>query len=132
MSLLSGILSVHSHCLVKSLCACSCSLILATKLNDALIHSKIKFAIMIKYVAIPNIFDRKFAVTNSDQVWCRDLTFICTGNRWAYLAVVTDLFARKPVGCASSHSSDSNLICQALNMAYESRRRPKEVMLYND
>ncbi len=43
-----------------------------------------------------------------------------------------DLFARKPVGWALSHSPDSNLTCQALSMAYESRGRPKEVMFHSD
>jgi len=85
-----------------------------------------------EHVAIPNILDRQFAVTEPDQAWCGDVTYIWTGNRWAYLAVVMDLFARKPVGWALSHSPDSNLTCQALSMAYESRGRPKEVMFHSD
>jgi putative transposase len=85
-----------------------------------------------EHVAIPNSLDRQFAVTAPNQVWCGDVTFIWTGNRWAYLAVVMDLFARKPVGWAMSHSPDSNLTCQALTMAYESRGRPKGVMFHSD
>jgi putative transposase len=85
-----------------------------------------------EHVAIPNTLDRQFAVTEPDQAWCGDVTYIWTGNRWAYLAVVMDLFARKPVGWALSHSPDSNLTCQALTMAYESRGRPKEVMFHSD
>jgi putative transposase len=85
-----------------------------------------------EHVTIPNILDRQFAVTKSDQAWCGDVTYIWTGNRWAYLAVVMDLFARKAVDWALSHSPDSNLTCQALNMAYESRRRPKEVMFHSE
>ena len=85
-----------------------------------------------EHVAIPNTLDRQFAVTEPDQAWCGDVTYIWTGNRWAYLAVVMDLFARKPVGWALSHSPDSNLTCQALSMAYESRGRPKEVMFHSD
>ncbi|SRL37928.1 reverse transcriptase-like protein [Shigella flexneri] len=42
----------------------------------------------------------QFAVTEPNQVWCGDVTYIWTGKRWAYLAVVLDLFARKPVGWA--------------------------------
>jgi putative transposase len=60
------------------------------------------------------------------------VTYILTGNRWAYPAVVIDLFARKPVGWALSHSPDSNLTYQVLSMAYESRGRPKEVMFHSD
>ncbi len=49
-------------------------------------------------IDIPNLLNRQFAVTKPDQVWCGDVTYIWTGSRWAYLAVVLDLFARKPVG----------------------------------
>lgn len=85
-----------------------------------------------EHVAIPNLLNRQFAVTAPDQAWCGDVTFIWTGSRWAYLAVVMDLFARKPVGWAMSHSPDSNLTCQALTMAFESRGRPKSVLFHSD
>lgn len=51
-----------------------------------------------EHVAIPNHLERQFAVTEPNQVWCGDVTYIWTGRRWAYLAVVLDLFARKPAG----------------------------------
>jgi putative transposase len=51
-----------------------------------------------EHIAIPNLLDRQSAVTEPNQAWCGDVTFIWTGHRWAYLAVVMDLFARKPVG----------------------------------
>jgi len=56
-----------------------------------------------EHVVFPNTLDRQFAVIEPDQVCCPDVTYIWTGNRWAYLAVVMDLFARKPVGWALSH-----------------------------
>ncbi len=52
------------------------------------------------------------------------MTYIWTGKRWAYLAVVLDLFARKPVGWAMSFSPDSRLIMKALEMAWETRGKP--------
>ena len=57
------------------------------------------------------------AVIKPDQVWCGDITFIWTGNRRAYLALVMDLFARKPVGWAMSNSPDTKLTAKALTMA---------------
>ena len=69
---------------------------------------------------------------DQNKAWCGDVTYIWTGTRWAYLAVVLDLFARKPVGWAMSNSPDSNLTCQALTMAFESRGRPKNVMFHSD
>ncbi|MDQ5075472.1 IS3 family transposase, partial [Klebsiella variicola subsp. variicola] len=85
-----------------------------------------------EHIAIPNHLDRQFAVTEPDQVWCGDVTYIWTGNRWAYLAVVLDLFARKPVGWAMSFSPDSNLTGKALKMAWENRGKPAEVMFHSD
>ncbi|MEI7199390.1 MULTISPECIES: DDE-type integrase/transposase/recombinase [Pectobacterium] len=43
-------------------------------------------------------------MTEPNQVWCDDVTYIWGGKRWAYLSVVLDLFARKPVGWAMSFS----------------------------
>jgi len=51
---------------------------------------------------------------------------------WAYLAVVMDLFARKPVSWAMSFSPNSQFTSQALTMAFESRRRPEKVMFHSD
>jgi putative transposase len=84
------------------------------------------------HVAIPNTLERQFAVCQPDQVWCGDITFIWTGNRWAYLAVVMDLFARKLVGWAMSYSPDTKLAAKALSMAFEPRGRPKGVMFHSD
>jgi len=84
------------------------------------------------HVAIPNELNRQFNVGGPNQVWCGDVTYIWTGQRWSYLAVVIDLFARKPIGWALSRSPDSNLTKQALNMAYELRGRPKGIMFHSD
>lgn len=81
-----------------------------------------------EHVAIPNYLERQFAVTEPNQVWCGDVIYIWTGKRWAYLAVVLDLFARKPVGWAMSFSPDSRLTMKALEMAWETRGKPVGVM----
>ncbi|MCC4040972.1 IS3 family transposase [Escherichia coli] len=85
-----------------------------------------------EHVAIPNYLERQFAVTEPNQVWCGDVTYIWTGKRWAYLAVVLDLFARKPVGWAMSFSPDSWLTMKALEMAWETRGKPGGVMFHSD
>lgn len=85
-----------------------------------------------EHTAIPNLLDRQFDVSQPNQVWCGDVTYIWTGKRWAYLAVVLDLFSRKPVGWALSLSPDSELTGKALTMAFESRGRPSGVMFHSD
>ena len=85
-----------------------------------------------QHVAIPNHLDRQFDVSKPNEVWCGDVTYIWTGRRWAYLAVVLDLYSRKPVGWAMSLSPNSELTSKALAMAYESRGKPSEVMFHSD
>ncbi len=70
--------------------------------------------------------------TMATRMWCGDVTYIWTGKRWAYLAVVLDLFARKPVGWAMSFSPDSRLTMKALEMAWETRGKPGGVMFHSD
>ncbi|MGL9751362.1 MAG: DDE-type integrase/transposase/recombinase [Symbiopectobacterium sp.] len=70
-----------------------------------------------EHVAIPNYLERQFVVTEPNLVWGGDVTYVWTGKRCAYLAVVLDLFARKPVGRAISFSPDNQLTTKALEMA---------------
>jgi transposase InsO family protein len=69
--------------------------------------------------------------TGGDCLVCY-VTYIWAGNRWCYLAVVLDLFSRKPVGWAMSCSPDSNLTVKKLEMAFESRGKPKNLMFHSD
>lgn len=85
-----------------------------------------------KDIEVPNLLARQFAVIQPNQVWCGDVTYIWVGNLWVYLAVVIDLFARKPIGWAMSLSPDSDLTCKALIHAFESRGRPGGVMFHSD
>jgi putative transposase len=85
-----------------------------------------------EHVAVPNKLDRQFTVSKPNQVWCGDVTYIWIGTRWAYLAVVLDLFARRPIGWALSLSPDSELTRRALTMAFEARGKPKGVMFHSD
>ena len=85
-----------------------------------------------EHVEMSNKLDRQFSPDEPNRDWCGDATYIWTGHRWAYLAVVMDLFARKPIGWAMSLSPDSELTSKALKMAYESRGRPKGVMFHSD
>ena len=85
-----------------------------------------------EHITAKNLLNREFDVTRPNQVWCSDVTYIWAGHKWAYLAVVLDLFARKPIGWALSDSPDSELTKRALSMAFESRGRPKNVMFHSD
>ena len=85
-----------------------------------------------EHICIPNSLNREFNVNAPNKVWAGDITYIWSGKRWVYLAVVMDLFARKPVGWAISLSPDSALVKKALILAFESRGEPKGVMFHSD
>lgn len=51
-----------------------------------------------EHVEIPNYLSRQFTITKPNQILVGDVTYLWANNRWTYLAVVMDLFARKPVG----------------------------------
>jgi len=84
------------------------------------------------HLEIPNHLDRQFDVEMPNKTWAGDITFIWTGARWAYLAVVLDLFSRKPIGWALSRSPNTELVSKALMMAQESRGKPAHVMFHSD
>ena len=85
-----------------------------------------------EHSAIPNHLAREFNVDEPNQVWCGDVTYIWSGSRWSYLAIVLDLFSRKPIGWAMSLSPDSDLTGNALSMAFETRGQPDNVMFHSD
>ncbi len=81
---------------------------------------------------IPNVLDREFNVKSSNKVWCGDIMYVWAESRWHYLAVVIDLCARRVVGWAFSSKPDADLVIKALDMAYEQRGGPQNVLFHSD
>lgn len=81
---------------------------------------------------IPNHLDREFEVQAPNKVWCGDITYVWADNRWHYLAVVLDLCRRRVIGWAISDRPDAELAVKALDMAYNLRGKPQDVMFHSD
>ena len=86
----------------------------------------------VEHVDIPNVLDRQFEVTAPNAVWCGDITYIWSGSRWSYLAVVLDLYARRVVGWSISDKPDTTLTIKALEHAYQQRGRPNGLLFHSD
>ena len=71
----------------------------------------------------PNLLNRNFAVAAPNQAWIGDITYIPTHEGWLFLAVVIDLFSRRVVGWSMQPEMRSNLVIDALQMAWF-RRAP--------
>ena len=81
---------------------------------------------------IPNVLDRAFTVAAPNEVWCGDITYVWAQGRWHYVTAVIDLFARRVVGWAFSTKPDAELVTKVLDMAYEKRGRPQNVLFHSD
>jgi putative transposase len=79
----------------------------------------------------PDLVQRKFAAQMPDALWVADITYIATWAGFLYLAVVVDAFSRRVVGWAMENHLRSELVLQALEMAY-GQRRPSEVVHHSD
>ena len=74
----------------------------------------------------PNLLDRNFTVASPNRAWAGDVTYIPTGQGWLYLAVVMDLFSRRIVGWSMRDSMRSEIVIDALEMAWLQRSPGKD------
>ena len=79
-----------------------------------------------------NLLKRNFSPTAPNQVWTGDVSYVRIKGGWCYLAVALDLYARRVMGFAVSHSPDSVLTAKALQMVYQTRLKPNDVLLHSD
>ena len=79
----------------------------------------------------PDLVQRHFGAQAPDALWVADITYIATWAGFLYLAVVLDAFSRRVVGWAMENHLRSELVLQALEMAY-GQRRPGDVVHHSD
>lgn len=75
-------------------------------------HTAPKFADLVR---------RRFNPPAPDQIWCGDITEVRTWEGNLYVATVIDLYSRRLLGYAIANSHNSQLVCDALQMAYAVR-----------
>ncbi len=83
-------------------------------------------------VVINNTLNRQFDVSNPDQYWVTDITYIKTFEGFSYLAVVIDLYSRRVVGWFMQNRQMTELVLQALLMAVWRRKPVNKVMIHSD
>jgi putative transposase len=70
--------------------------------------------------------------TEIDRRYVGDITYISTWEGWAYLATVIDLASRKVVGWALADHMRTELVIEALEMAFTGRRPPPGAIFHSD
>ena len=68
---------------------------------------------------------RNFNPAAPNQVWTGDITYIATDEGWLYLAAVLDLHSRQVVGFSIQSHMRTNIVTDALRMAWF-RRKPSK------
>lgn len=80
----------------------------------------------------PNLLDRQFTVTQPNQTYVGDITYIHTQEGWLYLAVVVDLYSRQVVGWSMAEHMRAKLVNDALLMAVWKRKPGKGLIWHTD
>lgn len=70
----------------------------------------------------PNLLSPEQPITDINEVWVSDITYVRVQAGFVYVAIVLDLFSRKIVGWAISKRINSDLAVNALKMALEQRK----------
>jgi putative transposase len=79
-----------------------------------------------------NKLDRQFTVTEPNQVWTTDITYVWTLQGWLYVAVIIDLLSRQVVGWAIDNHMRTSLCVQALQMAFWLRKPAPGLLHHSD
>jgi transposase InsO family protein len=79
----------------------------------------------------PNLA-RELLVTDIDQLWVADITYIRLLREFVYLAVLLDAFSRRVIGWALKRHLMTELTLSALQMALASRRVKPGLMHHSD
>jgi putative transposase len=83
--------------------------------------------------AAKDLIQRHFGpCTEVDRRYVGDITYIATWEGWAYLATVIDLASRKVIGWALADHMRTELVIEALEMAFTTRRPPPGAIFHSD
>jgi putative transposase len=67
-----------------------------------------------------------------NQVWVGDVTYLKSGGRWRYLAVVLDRHSRRVLGWQLGLRKDPSLTMEALRRALAGRRVSRRLIFHSD
>ena len=71
-------------------------------------------------------------ITDPNQAWAADITYVGTDEGWGYLAAVMDMWSRKIVGWSFKSHMETSLVADALKNALHTRRPGKGLIHHSD
>ena len=79
-----------------------------------------------------NLLQQDFRAERVNRKWVADITYIWTAEGWLYLAAVVDLFSRRVVGFSMQPTMTAELVIEAQQMAFASRRPDRGLIQHSD
>ena len=79
----------------------------------------------------PNLAGER-TLTDLDQLWVADITYIRLQAEFVYLAVILDAFSRRVIGWALGRTLEDTLTLRALRLALEQRRPAPGLVHHSD
>ncbi|WP_083432884.1 IS3 family transposase [Alkalibacterium sp. 20] len=83
-------------------------------------------------IIAPNILQRNFVASASNQKWVTDITYIQYGSSTMYLSTIMDLFNNEIVAYKMYDNQKTSLIIDTLKDALELRGNPEGVIIHSD
>ena len=80
----------------------------------------------------PDRLQRNFTTDTPNETWVTDTTFIRTRKGWLFLAIVLDLYSRKVVGWSMSNRNNTQLVSDALTMAFWRGKIVSQIIVHSD
>lgn len=78
----------------------------------------------------PNLF-KNMVITDKNQVWVSDITYVMVGIGFSYLSLVTDAYSRKIVGWHLSKDLTAQGCLRAMEMAIAGSKKPLVGLLHH-
>ena len=75
-----------------------------------------------KFKKYPKLLSPALRVTNVNEVWVSDITYVRILTGFIFVAIILDLFSRKVIGWAISRRINEELAVEALKMAIRNRK----------
>ena len=79
----------------------------------------------------PNLA-RYMVLTDINQLWVADITYVRLRNEFIYLAVILDVYSRRVVGWSMDRKLESRIAIEALEMALKQRRPGPGLVHHSD
>lgn len=80
----------------------------------------------------PNLLLQGIEITQMNQVWVGDITYIPLSNQFAYMATLMDLFSRKIIGWSLDLNMEEMLVIDTLSQAIKARQPTPNLIHHTD